>query len=48
MTNERCTFTCVEDQHGKGSNTWECSKCKEVFQFDEGTYRDNYWSFCPY
>ncbi len=30
-----CTFRQVDFYNGDGSNTWECSNCKEVFYFDE-------------
>ena len=47
MTDERCIFFRVDYQRGEGSNTWECSNCEDVFQFDEGSPGDNHWSFCP-
>lgn len=47
MPENTCIFTCVKDQHDEGSSTWECSNCKDVFFFEEGTPEDNHWSFCP-
>lgn len=43
-----CTFRQVDFYNGDGSNTWECSNCKEVFYFDEGSPMENNFNFCPH
>ena len=43
-----CTFKQVDFYNGDGSNTWECSNCKKVWQFDEGSPMENNYNFCPH
>lgn len=41
--NEPCVYI-LEDEDG---NTWECSKCGELWQLISGAPKDNNMNYCP-
>lgn len=48
MSKKTCIFYSDEYAQGEGSNIWECSNCKEVFNFEEGTPLENSYNYCPH
>ena len=44
MNREECTFT---RQDNDWTIVYECSNCKEVWCYEDGTPKDNCYNYCP-
>lgn len=47
ILNEVNKNTCIYEQTDTDYNSWECSKCKCEWCFDEGNPKNNNTNYCP-